>query len=155
MSQNLNINQQGLLPIPGQIDIATMRNGIITCMVDPSQATALVAGQFVQFYSSNTLPYPTVIAAPQNGVAHGLVAYVVKDASFNARDKLNIAFFGGLVVWVQATAVALTPGQQVESDSTGVLVQAHSSNPVRGYMLDYTVASGMGRMIQLGLLNAQ
>lgn len=154
MGQNLNINQQDILPVPGEIDIQTMQNGYFTALVDTSQATALKAGQFVKFLSSNTGPYPKVVAAGQTDVACGMIAYITKDSSFNAGDKVEISFFGGLVIWQQATAVAITPGTQVESDATGLLVQAYTSNKVRGYALDYFPASGMGRIIQLGILQS-
>lgn len=154
MSQTLNINQQEILPVPGEIDIITTQSGIITVIVDSSQATALKAGQPVKFVTSNTGPYPKVVAAGQDDVAAGIVAYNVKQASYSAGDKMDIVFFGGNVVWMQATAVAITPGTQLESDATGLLVQAYSSHKVRGYALDYFAASGMGRMIQLGVLQS-
>lgn len=148
MSTILNINQTKILPIPGLIDIATMKSGIITVQVDSTQATALVAGQFVKLVTTNTGPYPKVVAAGQDDVAIGFIPYVVKDASFSAGQKMDIMFFGGNVAFVQATAVAITPGTQLESDTTGLLVQAYSSHKVRGYALDYFPASGVGRMIQ-------
>lgn len=154
MGQTLNINQQDILPIPGELDIQTMQNGYFTAIVDSSQATALKPGQPVKLLSSNTGPMPKVVAAGQNDVAHGLVAYVVKDAQFVAGDKVEIVFFGGNVIWLQATAVAILPGTQLENDATTLLVQAYSSNKVRGYALDYFPASGMGRMIQLGILQS-
>ena len=148
MTVNLNINQQDILPIPGMIDIKTTEAGIITVMVDASQATPLKAGQFVKLVTSNTGPYPKVAAAGQTDVAIGMIPYVVKDATFNAGDKMDIVFFGGDVIYVQATAVAITPGTQLESDTTGLLVQAYTSNKVRGIALDYFAASAVGRMIQ-------
>ena len=154
MAVNLNINQQDIQFVPGAIDIQTMQNGYFTAIVDPTQATPIKAGQFVKFVTSNTGPYPKVVAAGQNDVACGMIAFIVKDSSFNAGDRVEITFFGGLVIWQQATAVAITPGTQVESDSTGLLVQAYSSNKVRGYALDYFPVSGLGRIIQLGILQS-
>lgn len=148
MAQNININQQEILPIPGLIDIQTMQSGIITVQVDSTQATAIKAGTFVKIVTTNTGPFPKVVAAGQNDIAVGFVPYVVKDAQFVAGDKMDIMFFGGNVVWVQATNVAITPGTQLESDTTGLLVEASSGNKVRGWALDYFAASGMGRMIQ-------
>lgn len=154
MAQSLNINQQDILPIPGELDIMSMQNGYITCLVDATQATALKPGMAVKLYASNTGPMPKVVAAGQNDAAHGLVAYIAKDTTFVAGDKIEIVFFGGNIIWMQATAVAITPGTQVESDSTNLLVQAYSSNKVRGYALDYFAASAMGRIIQLGILQS-
>lgn len=148
MAQTLNINQEKLVPVPGEIDIHTMESGLITVMVDSTQATALKAGSFVKFVTTNTGPYPKVVAAGQNDVAHGVIPYVVKNAQFVAGDKMEIMFWGGNVIWMQATAVAITPGTQVESDATGLLVQASSGNKIRGLALDYFPASGMGRIIQ-------
>lgn len=153
MGQTLNINQQDILPIPGELDIQTMQNGVFTAIVDAAQATALKPGQFVKLQSTNTGPMPKVVAAAQSDAAIGMVAYIVKDTTFVAGDKVEIVFFGGNVIWLQATAVAITPGTQVESDSTGLLIQAITSNPARGIALDYFAASGMGRIIQLGTLN--
>jgi hypothetical protein len=145
MGQNININQQGILPIPGQIDIQTMQNGYFTAIV---LTGPLVAGQFVILDNTNTGPYPRVIACPQGTKAIGMVAYITKDATFATGDKVEIVFFGGAVIWQQATAVAIVPGAQVESDSTGQLVEVQSANPTRGIALDYFPASGMGRIIQ-------
>lgn len=154
MVQQLDINQQDILPIPGEIDIQTMSNGYFTAIVDSSQATAIKAGQPVKLLASNTGPCPRIVAAAQNDVACGIVAYITKGATFVAGDKIEIAFFGGLVIFVQATAVAITPGTQMESDATGLLYQAYTSNKVRGYALDYFPASGVARMIQLGILQS-
>lgn len=153
MGQNLNINQQGILPVPGMIDIQTMQNGYFTAIIDSSQATALKAGQFVKFFNQTaSAVLPHVVAAAQGDVACGMIAFIAKNATFNAYDRVEVTFFGGLVIWQQATAVAIVPGAQVESDSTGLLVQAITSNPARGYALDYFAASGMGRIFQLGIL---
>lgn len=151
MGQTLNVNQFDVLPVPGLIEFNTR---IITCQVDATQATALKNGQFVKFYASNTGTYPKVVAAGVSDQANGMVVYNVKDTTYVAGDNVDIAFFGGLIIWVQATAVAITPGTQVESDATGLLVQAYTSNKVRGIALDYFPASGMGRIIQLGVLQS-
>lgn len=154
MSQTLNINQEQIVPIPGELDIQSMQNGYITCIVDAAQATALKPGMAVKLQSTNTGPYPKVLAAGVDDVAHGLVAYIVKDTTFVAGDKVEIVFFGGNIIWMQATAVAITPGTQLQSDATNLLVEAYTSHKVRGYALDYFAASGMGRMIQLGILQS-
>jgi hypothetical protein len=154
MVVNLNINQEQILPIPGMIDIQTMQNGYFTAVVDTTQATPIKAGQFVKLLSSNTGPYPKVVAAAQNDVAHGMIAFITKDAAFVAGDKVEITFFGGLVIFQQATAVAIVPGAQVESDATGLLIQASSGNKIRGYTLDYFPASSVARIIQLGILQS-
>jgi hypothetical protein len=154
MGLTLNANQQDMLPIPGEIDIQTMQNGYVTCIVDAAQATTLKPGMAVKLQSTNTGLFPKVLAAGVGDVAFGIVAYIVKDTTFNAGDKVEIVFFGGNVIWMQATAVAIVPGAQLESDATNLLVQAYTSNKVRGYALDYFPASGMGRMIQLGILQS-
>lgn len=151
---DLNINQEALLPIPGVIDKQTMANGYFTAIVDAAQATALVAGQFVKFQTTNTGPIPKVVAAAAGDVAHGMVAYITKDASFPAGERIEISFFGGLVVWQKATAVAIVPGAQVESDATGLLIQLRASDKTRGYALDHFAASAVARIIQLGILQA-
>lgn len=154
MAQTLNINQQDILPIPGELDIQTMQNGYFNAIVDAAQATALKPGQAVKFQTTNQGPMPKVLAAGQDDVACGIVAYIVKDTTFNAGDRVEIVFFGGNVIWMQSTAVAINAGVQLENDATGLLVQAYSSHKVRGYALDYFPASSMGRMIQLGILQS-
>lgn len=154
MAQSLNINQQDILPIPGEIDIQTMQNGYFTAIVDAAQATALKPGMVVKLQSTNTGPFPKVLAAAVSDAGIGIVAFITKDTSFVAGDKVEIVYFGGNVIWMQSTAVAITPGAQLESDATNLLVQAYTSNKVRGIALDYFPASGMGRMIQLGVLQS-
>lgn len=148
----LNINQTTILPVVGMIDINTMKAGIFTAIV--GTGGTLVAGQPVKFLTTNTTVYPQVVAAAQGDVACGMVAYQEKDSTFQVGDKIDISFFGGVVIYVQATAVAINPGTQVESDTTGLLVQAYSSHPVRGYALDYFAASAIARIIQLGVLQS-
>lgn len=149
MGQNLNINQEQILPIPGAIDIQTMQNGYFTAIVTTGP---LKAGQFVKLDNANTGPYPKVVAAAQSDQAIGMIAYITKDAVFATGDKVEVVYFGGNVIWQQATAVAIVPGGQVESDATGLLVQLQSANKVRGIALDYFAASGMGRIIQTAQL---
>lgn len=149
MSQSLNINQQEILPIPGEIDIQTMQNGAFTAIVTTGP---LKAGQFVKLDNTNTGPFPKVVAAAQGDQAIGMVAYIVKDATFATGDKVQIVGFIGNVVFQQATAVAIVPGTQVESDATGLLVQAQSANKVRGITLDYFPASGVARIFQTSQL---
>lgn len=151
MGQTLNSNQFDVVPVPGLIEFNTR---IITCQVDATQATALKNGQFVKFYASNTGNYPKVVAAGVSDQANGMVVYNVKDTTFSAGDNVDIVFFGGSIIWLQATAVAIAPGTQVQSDATGLLVEAYTSNKVRGIALDYFPASGMGRIIQLGVLQS-
>jgi hypothetical protein len=154
MGQTLNINQQDILPVPGLIDIQTMQNGYFTAIIDAAQATPLKAGQWVKFQTTNQGPYPKVIAAAVGDVACGMIAFITKQATFNAGDRVEICFFGGLVVWQQATAVAINAGTQVESGADTLTVQASSGQKIRGYALDYFPASGMGRIIQLGILQS-
>lgn len=149
MGQNLNINQQEILPIPGEIDIQTMQNGYFTAIITTGP---LKAGQFVKLDNANTGPYPKVVAAGQGDQAIGMVAYIAKDATFATGDRVEVVFFGGAVIWQQATAVAIVPGVQVESDATGLLIQLQSANKVRGIALDYFAASAMGRIIQTAQL---
>ena len=149
MAQNLNINQQEILPIPGLIDIQTMQNGYFTAVA----SAALKAGQPVILDNTVTGPFPKVTTCPQGTKAIGIVAFITKDATFAIGDKVEVVFFGGAVIWLQATAVAIVPGTQVESDVTGLLVQATSGNPIRGIALDYFAASGKGRIIQLAPLS--
>ena len=149
MSQLININQQEILPIPGEIDIQTQQNGYFTAIVTTGP---LKAGQFVKLDNTNTGVYPKVVAAAQGDQAIGMVAYITKDATFATGDKVEITGFVGNVVFQQATAVAIVPGTQVESDSTGLLIQAQSANKVRGIALDYFPASGVGRIFQTSQL---
>ena len=149
MGQTLNINQQGILPIPGLIDVFTSKNGYFTAIVTTGP---LKAGQYVKLDNTNTAPFPIVVAAGQTDQAIGMVAYITKDATFSTGDKVEVVFFGGDVIWQQATAVAILPGVQVESDATGLLIQAQSANKVRGIALDYFAASAMGRIIQTAQL---
>ncbi len=150
MGQNLNINQFDIVPVPGMVDINTTESGIFTAIANGT----LKSGQYIKLDATNTGPYPKVTAAAVSDQANGMVVYNVKDSTVGAGDKVDIIYFGGNVIWQQATAVAIVPGAQVQSDATGLLVEAYTSNKVRGIALDYFPASGMGRIIQLGVLQS-
>jgi Uncharacterized conserved protein (DUF2190) len=144
---NLNINQETIVPVLGLIDLQLPQGTVLDCQVSPNQSGAIVAGQFVALDTTVTPVVgglPQIIAATQSVEALGFIPFNTKIDTFNPGDVLEISIGG--VVWLQATAVAITPGTIVESDSTGLLVQAYSSHSKRGMALDYAAASAMLRV---------
>ena len=112
----------------------------IAVQISPNQATALKAGDFVKFDSTQTIPgLPWVVAAADNEIGIGVLQRNLKASSFSAGDACDLLANIGPVS-VQVAAGTVTPGSQLETASGAVQVVA--SNPPKFLCLDYAT-SGM------------
>ena len=143
---NLNINQQSMTPVVGLLAMELPAGGVISGQVSANQATALVPGQFVKLDTTITAgSVLQFVAAAQGDKAYGFLPFNVKTGSFTKGDRVEVVRYG--VVYLQNTsAAAITQGAQVESDTTGLLIEALNSGSLRGVSLDYIPASGVGRV---------
>lgn len=139
MSNVININQFAPTPVKGDIDLSIAESQTISCQVDSSQATALVAGQPVKLTTA-VGALPVVIAAGQTDVAFGFIKRTVQAASFNALDKVEVVGQFGPVMWLESAA-AIAAGARVEDASGDLTVQTFTSNKVRGVALDAATAA--------------
>lgn len=142
---DLNLNQREQVPVKGQLDLQFIKSGVISGKVDASQSTALVAGQSVKLYGSNTGSEVTFVAAGVTDVAFGVVVLDNKKASPEAGDVIQVAGAFGPVVWLVA-AETVTPGERVEVDSNGK-VQAVNASKCRGIVIDYATVGQLTRVM--------
>lgn len=145
---NLNINQFTQVPVRGQLDLQTIRSGVIQGLISANQATALKAGDFVKLDSAITAgQFPQFVAAASTDSSMFALAFDVKKSSFVAGDICDITFFGGPVMWVVANGT-INPGQAVESvGGSGTNVQVLAAAKQRGICIDPGVASALVRII--------
>jgi hypothetical protein len=145
---DLNLNQFAQVPILGQLDLQISKSGVISGTVDASQATALVAGQPVKLYGSNTSSAPTFVAAGDTDVAIGHVVFDKKKASPEAGDVISVAGNFGPVMFLEA-GETITPGVRVQNQDTDNTVMLVTDGKVRGIALDYGTVGTLIRVILL------
>jgi hypothetical protein len=143
---DLNLNQFSQVPVKGQLDLQISKSGVISGVVDASQATALVAGQPVKLYASNTGAEVKFVAAAETDVAIGHVVLNVKKASPEAGDAIEVAGNFGPVMWLEA-GETITPGERVENDDADDTIQAVSGGKCRGIAIDYATSGNLTRVI--------
>lgn len=144
---SLQQNQFLQAPVVGMTDLIGGPQNVISCLVDNAQATALVPGQFVKMASTAGGP-PHVIATSANSDASfGVCLYNLKDASYPANSKVEVAMFG-TAVWLNSGG-AITRGASVEmvAATPGNVVTSGGTNPVVGLALDG--ATGANQLIRI------
>lgn len=142
-----NINQFSQAPVRGQLDLQITKSGVITGILSANQATELKAGDFVKLDGAITAGFvPQFVEAADNADALGVITRTVKAAKFSAGDAVEVAYFGGPVIWLVAGAT-IAPGQQLEA--SGDFMIPLNTGKLRGLALDPAVDSALFRMISL------
>ena len=136
----LNPNQFAMEPQAGDIDLSTSSNGVVSCQVDSTQVTALVAAQAVTIVDSAG-GVPKVIAQAANtDKIWGIVLRNAKNINFPALQALEIAQAGAVIYMTSGAAVAR--GAAVEIDHTTFKVITNAGvNPSIGYAYDKATAT--------------
>lgn len=150
---------------PGEVDLQISRSGVITAVLSPNQATALVAGCKVQLDSANTnATMPQVIAASDSQQAVGVLIKTIKGGTFQPNlggagtvgDIVEVALFPmGPCIW-QVANTTISPQNQLEQITVTISGQAYPfyqpivSNKLAGLALDPAVQNGVFRMFVLG-----
>jgi hypothetical protein len=151
---NLQINQFQQVPVLGQVEMEPLQTGVLSCQVSPNQATSILAGYRVTLDTTITNgpgKVPQIISlAGATTQSLGVMIHSAKQDTFNALDMCEVAYFGGPIVWLMNTAVAITPFQVCEDNGSN-LMQAYTSNKKVAVALDYIPASTLGRYILLGI----
>lgn len=140
---NLNPNQFAQVPIRGQLDLQIQASGGISGQISADETAILQAGDAVKLDSTNTGNIPKFLLAGDDDDAVGQISYDTKQAVYVAGNAVQVAFFGGPVMFVVAAA-AITPGAKVEQvgDAVGAKFQTISSHKQRGIALDPAAADG-------------
>lgn len=130
----LNPNQFAQTPEAGYLDLQTGLNNVLTCIHLAGQTTALVAGQCVKL-ADNYTAIPSVQATTIAEVAFGVVVNNLKDDSFPAGSRLEVAR-SGTVMFMTASA-AIARGANVQYDpATNKVATKTSTNGIVGTALD-------------------
>ncbi len=147
----ININQFEQTPVRGQLDLQIERSGVLSGEISENEAGSLVAGDAVKLDTANTGLIPKFLKASASEDAIGYLAYDVKQATVVKGDAVQVAFFGGPVMFMEAET-ALDPGVQVEQNANGN-VQVLNTGKLRGLTLDPFTIGGLARVIILNSLS--
>lgn len=126
----------------GQVSL-TPSASVMTVQVDAGQATPLVPGQLVTCVDSLG-GVPKVIASTLDSSDHfGVVLFNFKDKSYPAGQAVEIAFFKGTVVFMEASA-AIARNAKVMGVISGekIAPAVGTGKVVIGRALDKAVANG-------------
>ncbi len=145
----LNPNQFNMTPVQGEMDLQ-FHGSVFSMAVDATQASALVAGQAVKLYD-RAVPLPTVVALAANTDAtFGFVVRNLKDATFPALSRVEIATNYSVMYMTAGAAIARGAKVEVVYTTNKVITNA-GTNPVAGLALDKATADG--DLIRIMVLN--
>ena len=142
----IDLNVEKITPRKGQIvyEIAPALHNVI---VAGSQATPLVAGDFVKLNTSSTnTAAPEVLAAGASDAVFGIVKITPRKNAFAAGEKVAIAQSGD-VIWCEAGA-AIAVGAELYHNADNEVV---SSDPGSGTKcgIALTKAANKGDLVQV------
>jgi hypothetical protein len=138
----LNINQFQQSVAKGMLDLKHGSTNVLACQINSGSAGGLVAGQAMKIVNVvGGIPDIIECTAATDDV-FGVIAYDIKDTTFNAGDKVEVAFDTGTIIYMQASAAIaanaklmyVVSGQQVATATTG--------NTLIGRALDEATAAG-------------
>lgn len=114
----LSQNAFAQTPFVGVVDLTVGSTNIIAAVIDPSAGTNVYyPGQFVKIVASNNGGLPSVLGcSSKSDHAFGAIRFNVKDISYGAGTKVEVAMFG-TVMWFYATG-AITQMSEVCLDTT-------------------------------------
>lgn len=115
---------------------------VISVQVDSSQATALVPGQAVKMVdSANGVPKVIAAAADEDDV-FGFVVYDIRRVSFPALSYVEVAFFRGSVMYMEASAAIARWAQVMIVVASQKVMTVTATNRIVGRALDKAAADG-------------
>lgn len=149
---SLNQNQFAQLPIQGQMDLEGFGSNVLAARVSHSLGTALVPGQAVKV--ENTAGGPPVITAltANSDIPAGFVPFNLKDISYPADARAELAI-GGSVMYMTAGGAVARWGQVEVVYTTNKVIASAGTNPVCGFAIDKAAADG--DLIRVYIENAQ
>jgi hypothetical protein len=145
---NLQINQFQQVPVRGQVEMEPLQTGTLSCQVSNNQATSLKAGDPVTLDTTITVGpgKPPQIIAAATAVTIGYVIHSAKQDSFAALEMVEIAYFGGPIIWLLNTAVAIAPMAACEDNGSGLIQLTSGGSQKKSLLaLDFIPASTLGR----------
>lgn len=151
MGISLFTNQFGQQVAVGDIDLGIMQAGSLAGILSPNQSSpgvTVAAGAPAKIDTAITTGYVVnFLQAGVNDLAIGFFKRVAAEATFGLLDQVEVALFGGPVMWLLANAT-ITPGATVYNDSTGAFVNVTSGGAkARGIALDYATTGNVLRVL--------
>jgi len=151
----LSLNQFALQAIQGQMDLRFNTN-IISCEIDSTSAGGLGPGQAVKLVASagtgNSVPHVVECAASSDAV-FGFIVYNIKNQTFNALDKVEIAFAHDSIMYMTSSA-AITQGANVSivvSGSKVATAVGSSGTTIVGQAFDGAAAANQVVRVKINL----
>lgn len=154
----LQLNQFTESAIQGQIDLKGFGSNIISARVSNSASGALmplVPGQAVKV-ANEAGGVPSVLPLASNtDVTNGFVVYNVKDISYAADSRLEVALFGTVQYMTSGGAINRWANVEVVYNASGggTVITSAGTNPIVGFAVDQATASG--QIIRVYIINAQ
>lgn len=134
-------NQFAQSPTQGGLDLK-FNSQTISCQVDVSSASPLIAGQAVKMVDSAGGVPKVVECAANDDDVFGFVNYSLKDASFGDYDQVEVSAFAGNVMWMTASAAIARNAKVMIVVSGSKVATATSGKTIVGRALDKAAADG-------------
>jgi hypothetical protein len=137
----LNQNQFGQIPIKGQLDLR-FNSQTVSCVVDATSAGGLLPGQAVKIVDgTDGVPHVVECDVNTNDV-FGFINYELKNVSFEVGMSVEVSFFRGNVMFMEASAAILKNAQVAIVVTGQKVVTATSGMRIVGRAFDKASASG-------------
>lgn len=139
MTQNLN--QFAMTQTKGAVDLKAGNYNIISAAISASETGTLVPGQAVKIEdSAGGLPKVLALALATDST-FGFIARVLKQSEFEAKDVVEVALDGSIMVMEAGAAIARGAAVEVSLTGNKVITSAGVNNIV-GVALDKAAADG-------------
>ncbi|MCX5794949.1 MAG: hypothetical protein NTY77_05605 [Elusimicrobia bacterium] len=141
----LNLNQQALAPVLGQLDLNIPNRGlVISGQISQNQATALKAGAFVKRDPAQVGGLPQYLEASASEDSEGALLGTSKEDTFAKGEPVSVGSVGSIVYLTAKTTLA--PQAKVECNADGSM-QAVDTGKQRGITFDPGVAGELFRVL--------
>lgn len=148
----LNQNQFAQIPVQGQVDLLGFGSNVISGQISANESATLVAGQAVKMEDTAGGVPKFVALAADTDIPFGFITYNVKNTSYVANDRVEIALFGSIMYMTAGAAIARGANIEIDVSETTVITAA-GTNPTCGFA--YDKAAALGDLIRVYILSAQ
>lgn len=130
----------------GEISPMGAVEGVITAIVDKSEAGEILPGDGVSLVATSENGLPKVIKATDGTKVFGFATYNIKKFPFVKGDTLSIAIDGAIMY--MAADVEIEAGAEVQYEpTTGYVKTTAGTKGVVGVAMDKIAANAMGRVV--------
>lgn len=143
----LNQNQFSQTPILGQVDLAGFGSNLISARIDNAVGTAILPGQPVKLATTNGGPPAVVALSANTDATFGFAVYNLKDQSYPANARLEIAIEGSVMYMNSGGAITRGAAVEVVYTTPGNIITAGGVNPGIGFALDG--ATGANQLVRV------